>query len=204
MESSSRARSLLLPLAAALAIAGCATAPRAESIAQLQSPPNEVIGNFGPHRATLSSVLRSDEDVPHGLEVSTEDGWLREAIVYDHGRWVRRFAFHRDGSLFLATYRDGEDGRVEIWSDRADLLFTGTVRGGRRWSGQFLVFEYLPDTYGVRQVMLHEYRDGALARREPFPFERAGVEPPDDPIDPKNWPWIPLEWPDPPYAQAPR
>ena len=204
MESSSRARSLQLPLAAVLVIAGCATAPRAETIAQLQVPPNEVIGNFGPHRATLSSVLRSDEDVPHGLEVSTEDGWLREAVVYDHGRWVRRFAFHRDGSMFLATYRDGEDGRVEIWTDQPEPLFTGTVRGGRRWSGQFLVFEFLPHTYGERQVMLHEYRDGTLVQREPFPFELAGVEPPDDSIDPKNWPWKPLEWPDPPYAQAPR
>jgi hypothetical protein len=204
MRSSQRARSLLLPFAAALAVASCATEPRAESIAQLQTPPNEVLGNFGPHEATLTSVLRSDEDVPHGLEVSTEDGWLREAIVYDHGRWTRRFAFRRDGGVLLATYRDGDDGRVEIWSDQAQLLFTGLVRGGRRWSGQFLVFELLPDTYGERQVMLHEYRDGALARREPFPFERVGVEPPDDPIDPSNWPWKSQEWPDPPYLQAPQ
>ncbi len=204
MASSSNARLRRFPLAAALALASCATSPHAEPVARLQTPPNEVLGSFGPHEATLTSVLRSDQDVPHGLEVSTEDGWLREAVVYDHGRWMRRFAFHRDGSLFLATYRDGEDGRVEIWSDKAQLLFTGIVRGGRRWGGQFLVFEFLPDTYGERQVMLHEYREGELDRREPFPFARAGVEAPDDAIDPKNWPWKPLEWPDPPYAQAPQ
>ena len=64
--------------------------------------------------------------------------------------------------------------------------------------------EWHTDTYGERQVMLHAYREGELDRREPFPFALAGVEPPDDAIDPKNWPWQPLEWPDPPYAQAPQ
>jgi hypothetical protein len=55
--------------------------------------------------------------------------------------------------------------------------------------------EFIPNTYGERRIRLLEYRDGEIVRREPFPFHRIGVEPPDHPVDPTNWPWTWGDWP---------
>jgi hypothetical protein len=196
--------SIRMAIAAVMTLTGCAAAPREEALAELEAPAAQVFGNFGPHTAALNSYLSDQGEVLHGLQVSTEDGWLREASVYDRGELIRHFAFHRSGAVFLESQKDAAgDGFMHVWNDEAEVLFTGQVRAGKRWNGSFLVLERLPRTYGETQVMLHEYREGELVRRAPFPFERAGVEPPDDAVDPKNWPWKPLEWPDPPYVVAP-
>jgi hypothetical protein len=215
-----RRRLVLLPGAIALVLAACmgpqdtrgarqAPPPAREAppVAAVSPPKPGVDLSWNLDQATFRSFVKSEgeREVLHGLMVTADRGWMRAASVYDRGTLIRHYDFHESGVPFTATHKDEKgDGFVQIFSDKGPHLFTGHVRANRRWNGQFLVVEFLPNTYGERQMMLHEYRDGELVRRDPFPFEKVGVQPPDDPIDPKNWPWKAIDWPDPPHANAPR
>lgn len=187
----------------AMQLQGCSSErgiDRAEVIASVPGEAIEVSAGFGPNHATIYSEITSEggEKIPHGLQVTTEHGWLREAAVYDHGLLIRHYYLHHNGYSFIATHRDAAgDGSVLIWNNRGSVVYSGIVRGGKRWTGHFMVKEFIPNTYGEQRIMLYEYRDGERVGREQFPFDRVDVAPPDHSVDPSNWPWAGLDWPAP-------
>lgn len=213
-------KTLLLPCAMGFCLVALGVGQGGASAARAAAPDE---GRLDVHAAwsddggrITSQAQRGGEKVLHGVQVITGPrNWLKEYAVYNQGVLEQRTQFYLGGRVFRLQRREANgdgaeaiysaertkivaeqaitDGGVDIGPIRTqDAICQGVVKGDRRWDGRFLVREPIPNGYGLR-LMLHEYRQGALIARNPFPAERLGLPKENQTVE--TWLWEFPDWP---------
>jgi hypothetical protein len=150
----------------------------------------------------------------HGLQVA-HDAELRikEYSVYNLGRCEQLVQFYRNGNVFRSQHRDHNgDGDETIYTPQndkvvadkvivdggqnigpikvQDALCFGRVKGGKYFSGTFLVRELRGFQF---ELMLNEYAEGKLVSTKPFPLEKLELDKAE--ASEENWRWSWPDWP---------
>jgi hypothetical protein len=175
----------------------------------------DVQRSWGPEGGRITSQQDRGDGTKalHGVQVIVgPQNWLLEYAVYNQGNLEERTQFYPSGKTFRYQRREHNGSGYEVvYAPTADqaidgkaflqaVLCQGTVKADQRWDGTFLVWEPIPNGYGLRLV-LQEFRQGKSIQRAPLPPVKLGL--PEETQRHDGWPWDTPDWPLPPRPASP-